>query len=101
MNQKLEFDRDELARICQEFGIARLELFGSAARSDFRADSDVDVLVQFLDGETPPLSGLIRLRNRLSMLFGGRDVDVATNAILRNPYRKQAIQKDLEILYAA
>ncbi|MDA1082747.1 MAG: nucleotidyltransferase family protein [Gemmatimonadetes bacterium] len=32
-------------------GVARLALFGSVARNEARADSDVDLLVQFAPGE--------------------------------------------------
>jgi predicted nucleotidyltransferase len=39
---KLEFDAEAVRRFCQERGIARLELFGSALRDDFDSDSDVD-----------------------------------------------------------
>ncbi len=33
--------------IAERFGVEQLALFGSAARDELRADSDVDVLVQF------------------------------------------------------
>ena len=39
---KLEFDAEAVRQFCQERGIARLELFGSALRDDFDSDSDVD-----------------------------------------------------------
>jgi predicted nucleotidyltransferase len=38
----LEFDAEAVRQFCQERGIARLELFGSALRDDFDLDSDVD-----------------------------------------------------------
>lgn len=34
------------------FGVKRLALFGSTARDEAGADSDVDVLVEFVGGET-------------------------------------------------
>ena len=34
-------------------------------------------------------------------LFNGRKVDMSTPAILKNPYRQHAIEKDMEELYAA
>ncbi len=37
----------EIARFCQRWHIRELALFGSALRSDFGPDSDVDVLVTF------------------------------------------------------
>ena len=41
------------------------------------------------------------INNAFSSLFGGRKVDIATPAILNNPYRRREIEKDLELLYAA
>ena len=44
---------------------------------------------------------MVELEERFSELLGGRKVDVATPAILNNPYRRQAIEKDMQELYAA
>jgi hypothetical protein len=37
-----------LAEFCQRWKIRELALFGSALRDDFRADSDIDLLVTLL-----------------------------------------------------
>ena len=42
----------EIADFCRRHRIARLSLFGSVLRDDFSANSDVDVLVEFLPGMT-------------------------------------------------
>ncbi|MEM9753743.1 MAG: nucleotidyltransferase domain-containing protein [Planctomycetota bacterium] len=40
--------RDAIERLCRDYGIAKLELFGSAAAGDFDPRrSDVDFLVTF------------------------------------------------------
>ena len=41
---KLDLALDELAAFCRRWGIARLEVFGSILRDDFRPESDVDFL---------------------------------------------------------
>ena len=41
---KLELPLQQIADFCHRWGIARLEIFGSALRDDFRADSDLDFL---------------------------------------------------------
>ena len=46
---KLEYDNEAVRRFCRERGIARLEVFGSALREDFRADSDMDLLCTLQD----------------------------------------------------
>lgn len=101
VHQQLKFPRGELARLCRRHHVRRLSLFGSAVRPDFRPDSDVDVLVEFEPQQTPALGEMAEMRAELSELFGGRKVDLATPAILRNPFRKMAIERDLETVYAA
>ena len=101
VQQQLKFPRGELARLCRRHHVRRLSLFGSAVRADFRPDSDVDVLVEFEPEQIPALGEMADMRAELSTLFGGRKVDLATSAILRNPFRRKAIEQDLETLYAA
>jgi predicted nucleotidyltransferase len=36
-------DLRRLAEICVEYGVARLEVFGSVSRGDARPDCDIDV----------------------------------------------------------
>jgi predicted nucleotidyltransferase len=43
-NLKLELPLEHIAAFCRRWGIARLEIFGSALRDDFRPDSDLDFL---------------------------------------------------------
>lgn len=42
--------RDALGQFCARYGFARLEVFGSVARGDDTAASDVDVLYELLPG---------------------------------------------------
>jgi predicted nucleotidyltransferase len=90
-----------LKELAQRYHISKLVLFGSAARGKLEPDSDIDLLVEFIEGKAPSLGGMVRLQNDFMTLFGGRKVDVATPTILNNPYRKRAIEKDMEVLYAA
>ena len=56
--------------MCRRYGVAELALFGSVLRDDFRADSDVDVLVSFGSEAHPSLLELVELREDLKDLFG-------------------------------
>lgn len=92
-------DQVRLAAVCQRFGIRRLQLFGSAAVARANDNSDVDLLVEFIPGQTPSAFALVDLQDELSRLFGGKPVDLAFPSILRNPYRQRAIEPQLRVLY--
>jgi predicted nucleotidyltransferase len=93
----------DVATFARRWGITELALFGSILRDDFRADSDVDVLVKFGDNARPNLDGWMRMREELAGLFH-REVDlVDRDSIERsiNWYRKRIILDSAEVLYAA
>ncbi|MEX2523706.1 MAG: nucleotidyltransferase domain-containing protein [Gammaproteobacteria bacterium] len=96
---RIPVSRQSLASLADRFHIKRLVLFGSAARGELTPDSDIDVLAEFEVGKAPSLGGLSKLRDELGQLFEGREVDLATPAILNNPYRRREIEKDMEVLY--
>jgi len=71
----VQFDRVRLAEICRRHDVAQLRMFGSASRGEDRADSDIDLLVDFRSSKG--LFELIRLERDLEAFFG-REVDVLT-----------------------
>ena len=92
-------DPQSLERICRDHAVARLWLFGSVLRDDFRDDSDVDVLVEFLPSARVGLLALARVQRELSALFGRR-VDLVPVLGLK-PAIRDAILGTRELLYAA
>ena len=77
-----------------------MALFGSVLRDDFRADSDVDVLVTFEPDADISLFDLGAMQQELEGMFG-RHVDLVEEAGLRNPFRRRSILSSREIVYAA
>jgi len=67
-------------REIQSFGVASLVLFGSFARNQARADSDVDLLVTFAG--PPTFDRFMDLKFYLEDLLGRR-VDLVTAAALK------------------
>jgi predicted nucleotidyltransferase len=59
MHQLIETKRAEIAALCREFGVVRLEVFGSAAGSDRTRPHDVDLLVEVASDQTH-VRGLLR-----------------------------------------
>jgi uncharacterized protein len=92
-------DRDALARTCRQHHIRWLAVFGSHARGEAWADSDVDVVVEFAPGMTPGL-GIVRVADALRPVFGGRRVDLVTRRGLAPRLRDRVLAEARE-LYAA
>lgn len=85
---------------CRHHHIRRLSLFGSHAKGTARADSDIDLLVEFDSGMEPGLIGLAAMEVELSSLFGGQCVDLRTPRELSRHFREH-VQRDAIVQYAA
>lgn len=82
------------AELRTHFGVRSLLLFGSTARGDARADSDVDLLVEF-DRPTG-LFGLFALQDRLEALLK-RSVDLGTPTSLKPRLRDQVLAESVHV----
>jgi len=100
MNIDLCIPKESLDTFCRSNGIRRLSVFGSALRSDFRPDSDIDVLVEFDPERIPGLLGMAHMERELSALLGGRKVDLRTPEDISRYFRKQVLAQ-AEVQYAA
>lgn len=96
----VQLDAEELRALCERWGIRELSLFGSAIRADFSAESDVDVLVEFLPDAGVSAFDLVTISDELSELVG-REVDLVEGAGLRNPIRRRAIMESRRVVYTA
>jgi len=96
---RVRIDPAELRDFCCRRRIARLALYGSVLRHDFRPDSDVDVLVEFEPGYTPGLFTLGGIALDLDGLVG-REVDLKTPADFPDDVRQEVLAT-VEPLYAA
>ena len=63
--------------VAREFGLRRVTAFGSAVRSDFDDESDVDLLVEPRSGRSLGITALASLEDRFEDMFGRR-VEVVT-----------------------
>ena len=74
----------------ERYGVSSLSVFGSVARGEERADSDVDLLVEF--SQPVGLLQFVRLRRFLRDTLG-QPVDLATPSSLKHQLR-EAILKE-------
>jgi predicted nucleotidyltransferase len=93
-------DREALGEFCRRNGIRRLSLFGSRLKGTEKADSDVDLLVEFEPERTPGLLALARMELELSTMLGGKRVDLRTAEDLGRFIRDDVVRA-AELQYAA
>ncbi|MBA2496428.1 MAG: nucleotidyltransferase family protein [Acidimicrobiia bacterium] len=92
-------DDDWLAGFAARHAIRRVAAFGSVLRPDFRADSDIDLLVEFEPGRSPGLLGMAAMELEVGALLG-REVDLRTYGDL-SPYFRDEVRSAAKELYAA
>lgn len=95
---QISLNKPKIAAFCRKNHIQRLSVFGSALRSDFTANSDVDLLVEFEPGHVPGFFGIARLERELSSLMGGRRVDLRTPLDL-SPEFRDAVTEEAQLQY--
>lgn len=102
MNRLIETKRAELAQLCAQYRVRRLELFGSATNERFDpGTSDLDFLVEFQDlSPREHADAFFGLVEDLQQLFG-RPVDLVERRAIRNPYFLRAVEQTRMLLYAA
>ncbi len=74
-------------------------VFGSFARDEMRADSDIDIAIYFQPDARVSLFDYIRYKQDLEELLG-RKVDLVSYKYLR-PRLKAYVDEDLEVIYPA
>ena len=66
----IEQIRETVASIAPEYNLKKVTLFGSRANGTARADSDVDLIVEFSKSITVSLFTIAALKIRLEEIFG-------------------------------
>ena len=98
----LQDNRQAIAELCTRHGVARLDVFGSALRDDFRpGQSDIDFLVEFAPHEGYALvDAYFGLLDDLRALLGA-EVDLVMVDAVKNRYLAREIERTEQLLYAA
>jgi hypothetical protein len=76
-------------------GIVHLRLFGSVARGDSSALSDVDLIADFDRSKRLTLFGMARLESHLSDLLGAK-VDLSPAGSLKERVRARALREAID-----
>lgn len=102
MHPILDTHREQVAALCRQFGVRRLEAFGSVLRPDFGPASDIDLLVAF-DREVPAMDAFERyfgFKEAVESLVG-HAVDLVVADSVRNEAFRAELNRTKSSLYVA
>lgn len=102
MTGLIEDNRSRLEGLCREYGVKKLEVFGSAVSDGFNEQSsDLDFLVEFVSSDPAGHArAYLGLLVALEDLFE-RGIDLLETKAIRNPYLMESINQTKVELYAA
>ena len=101
LDQRLNIQPTQLEKVCQQWQIVEMSLFGSVLRDDFNAKSDIDILVSFADDAKVTFFDLELIEEQLSKLFN-RPVDVVTKRAIEQSHnwiRQKNILENSRVIY--
>lgn len=102
MTPKISLDMVKIKAFCEKWKIIEFSLFGSVLTDEFRPDSDVDVMVKFVEPAIWSLKDLDRMEDKLTEIIG-RKADLSTKPSIehmRNYIRRNSILSGAKIIYA-
>jgi predicted nucleotidyltransferase len=100
----IDIPKEKLREFCRKWKVTEFALFGSITRpEEFRADSDVDVLVRFAPDAKWGLFEFVHAQDELAEIFG-RPVDLVEREAVEksdNRFRKRSILNSTVMLDVA
>ena len=99
----IDITDEQMARVrdlCAEYGVVKLQLFGSAATDAFDPTrSDVDLIGTFADPEERGYARrYLRFAEAMEALFGRR-VDLMTDWPIRNPFLQRSVDQTRRTIF--
>ena len=97
---RIAIPQKQIEAFCKKWRVREFALFGSVLRDDFRPDSDIDVLVSFMEDPDIGLWDLSEMAEELEALYA-RKVDLVIKEGLNNPFRRKEILERRNFFYSA
>ncbi|MBA2621923.1 MAG: nucleotidyltransferase family protein [Acidobacteria bacterium] len=89
-----ESDNQKIIEICRRNDVSYCAVFGSYARGEAKAESDVDLLVKF---SKPVGWAFYGIAENLEKTLG-KKVDLATDKMI-GKYIRESVMRDLKVIY--
>lgn len=94
-SEALQLYRDDIRRIVENNDASNPRIFGSSVHGGDTEDSDLDLLVDPIDGKTTLIS-LAQIQLEIESLTGV-PVDIATPMALNERYRRQVLNEAVPV----
>ncbi len=92
-------NKDTIARLCREYGIRKLDVFGSAVTGAFDpASSDIDLIVDLGEYDQTVAERYLDFIAALQDLFG-YPVELITEPSIKNPYFRENVDQQRVSIY--
>ena len=98
-NLPIDLHLGQVVKVCQEFGVQDLRIFGSVLREDFHDQSDIDVLCTLKPDSPARGLGWIDLLLALEDIWG-RSVDLVKPHLL-DPMIRDDVLQEAQTIYVA
>ncbi len=91
--------KNEIDELCVTNKVRSLYAFGSVLNSNFKTNSDIDLIVDFMDIDVNHYAdNYFDFKFSLQDIFK-RPVDLLEEQAIKNPYFKQAVDQTKELVY--
>jgi hypothetical protein len=101
MHQLIKDKLEYLKKLCQDYDLKTMYIFGSICTNQFNDDSDIDLLNSFKEISIEKYTdNYFYLHYKLEALFN-RKIDLLTENSLSNPYFLAEIEETKQLLFAA
>jgi predicted nucleotidyltransferase len=90
---------DKIRYLCSKHKVLRLFVFGSVLTDGFKADSDIDFLVDFSGVDLYDYAdNYFNLKFSLERLLN-REIDLLEDQAVRNPFLRKSIDTSKKLIY--
>jgi predicted nucleotidyltransferase len=100
INHLISDNKAIIEKICKDFQVNQMYVFGSITTKEFNENSDIDFLISFSNGLSIDdyTENYFALHQKLEDIFN-RNIDLLTDNSLSNPYFIDSINQSKQLIY--
>ncbi len=96
---RLDSYTSEITKLCESHKVKSLYAFGSVLTDNFNSESDIDLIVDFTNIEVEDYAdNYFDLKFSLQDILN-RSVDLLEEKAIKNPYFKQSVNQQKQLVY--